>query len=57
MFFFLRGKMLFATALAIFKCFESEILNLDSTDQIIFFLKNIKYSPDILKVNFYCLLI
>lgn len=50
MFFFLRGRMLYAVGLAVFKCYESDILNLTEGDEIVVFLRNLQFCPDLLKV-------
>ena len=50
LFFFLRGKILFAIGLAIFKTFEQPILNCNDPDELMILLKDLSpliHDPDL----------
>ena len=44
--------MLYAVGLGVFKSFESEIMAMDEADEIVVYLRDIKFCPDLLKNAF-----
>jgi hypothetical protein len=52
MFFFMRGKFLYAVALSIFKSKESEIFACTEADEVVVFFKKEAFASDLLKAAF-----
>mgnify|MGYP005993511963 CR=1 FL=1 len=43
--------MLYAVGLAVFKCYETEILNMYEADEVVVYLRDLHFCPDLLKVS------
>ena len=52
LFFFWQGRVLYAVGLAVFKCYESELLTMTEDDEIVVLLRDLRGYPDLLKELF-----